>query len=325
MNNNAVNDEKWDVEQQQLDLSIVVPVYNEEGNVKKLHEKIVRACDALGKTYEVIFVDDGSSDKTVEICKTLSNLTLIELRKNFGQTAAFDAGFKYSSGKRIVTMDGDLQNDPADIGRLLAKAREGYDIVSGWRFNRKDSFSKKFFSRTADKLRKILLKDAIHDSGCSLKIYDGKALRGIDLFGEMHRFIPAILELDGYTVGEVKVSHHPRIHGKTKYNWKRSVKGFVDMISVWFWRKYASRPLHFFGGNGILLIFAGSLILLWMIVEKIFFEAALSERIWPLMGVFLIMLGVQFFVFGFLVDIVIKNYYKGGHRMNYSIGKITKK
>ena len=312
-------------EEKQMELSVVVPVYNEEGNVEKLHRKIVTACDALGKTYEIIFVDDGSRDKTVEICRGLSNLTLIEFRKNFGQTAAFDAGFKNSSGKIIVTMDGDLQNDPADIGLLLEEMKKGYDVVSGWRFNRKDSFSKKFFSRTADKLRKILLKDAIHDSGCSLKAYNGEALRKVDLFGEIHRFIPAILELDGYTVGEVKVSHHPRVHGETKYNWKRSVKGFVDMVSIWFWRKYASRPLHFFGGNGILLILAGGAVLLWMMVEKIFFEAALSERIWPLMGVFLIMLGVQFFVFGLLADIVIKNYYKGSNRMNYAIGKISKK
>ncbi len=300
-------------------LSVVVPIYNEEGNVKKLHEKIVEACEDLNQSYEIIFVDDGSYDKTVEICKSLSNLIFIELRKNFGQTAAFDAGFKESVGNVVVTMDGDLQNDPADISKLLEKKKEGYDIVSGWRFDRKDSFSKKFFSRTADKLRKILLKDSIHDSGCSLKVYDGDALRGIDLFGEMHRFIPAILELDGYTVGEVKVSHHARVSGVTKYNWKRSVKGFVDMVSIWFWRKYASRPLHFFGGGGMLFIFFGMIILVWMSVEKIFFDAALSERIWPLMGTFFIMLGVQFFVFGLLADIVMKNYYKGQKRMNYTI------
>lgn len=188
---------------------------------------------------------------------------------------------------------------------------------------RKDSFSKKFFSRTADKLRKILLKDSIHDSGCSLKVYDGEALRQLDLFGEMHRFIPALLESDGYTVGEVKVSHHPRIHGVTKYNWKRSVKGLVDMIFIWFWRKYASRPLHFFGGSGILLMLAGGGVLGWMIIEKLLLEASLSNRIWPLMGVFLIMLGVQFFVFGFLADIVIKTYYKEERRMNYVIKNIS--
>lgn len=307
------------------ELSIVVPVYNEEGNVVELHKKIVAACEKLYKSYEIIFIDDGSTDKTVEKCKTLSPLTLIEFRKNFGQTAAFDAGFKESCGRTIITMDGDLQNDPADISKVLAKMDDGYDIVSGWRFDRKDSMSKKFFSRTADKLRKILLKDSIHDSGCSLKAYNGDALRSIDLFGEMHRFIPAILELDGYTVGEVKVSHHPRVHGATKYNWKRSVKGFVDMVSIWFWRKYASRPLHFFGGGGMLLIFIGLIILLWMGIEKLFFDASLSERIWPLMGTFFIMLGVQFFVFGLLADIVMKNYYKVQNRMNYVIKKVVTK
>ncbi len=311
-------------EENPVELSVIVPVYNEAGNVKELHQKIVKACDALGKSYEVIFVDDGSTDKTVEICKSLKKLILIELRKNFGQTAAFDAGFKASRGKLIITMDGDLQNDPADIKLLLEKKKEGgYDIVSGWRYDRKDSFSKKFFSRTADKLRKILLKDSIHDSGCSLKVYDGEALRQLDLFGEMHRFIPALLESDGYTVGEVKVSHHPRIHGVTKYNWKRSVKGLVDMIFIWFWRKYASRPLHFFGGSGILLMLAGGGVLGWMIIEKLLLEASLSNRIWPLMGVFLIMLGVQFFVFGFLADIVIKTYYKEERRMNYVIKNIS--
>jgi glycosyltransferase involved in cell wall biosynthesis len=308
-----------------VDISVVVPLYNEEGNVRELHRKIVDACNALGKTYEVIFVDDGSKDATVAKCADLSPLTLIQLRKNFGQTAAFDAGFKVARGNVIVTMDGDLQNDPADIATILAKMDEGYDIVSGWRYERKDPMSKKIFSRGADKLRKILLKDSIHDSGCSLKAYNAEALKGVDLFGEMHRFIPAILELDGYTVGEVKVSHHPRIHGVTKYNWKRSVKGFVDMISIWFWRKYASRPLHFFGGGGIILIGIGSGILIWMAIEKIFFNAALSERVWPLMGAFSIMLGAQFFVFGLLADIVIKNYYKTRSRMNYTIRAVTTK
>jgi len=310
-------------ENEKVELSVVVPIYNEEGNVEELHRQIVDACKKLEKSYEVIFVDDGSSDQTVAKCKKLQPLTLVELRKNFGQTAAFDAGFKQSRGKIIITMDGDLQNDPADIKLLLEKKKEGYDVVSGWRKKRKDSFSKKFFSRTANLLRKVLLEDKIHDSGCSLKAYDGKALRNVDLFGEMHRFIPALLELDGYSVGEVVVSHHPRIHGETKYNWKRSVKGFVDMIFIWFWRKYASRPLHFFGGGGIVLMLIGSGIIGWMLVEKLFLGATLAERIWPLIGVFLIMLGVQFFIFGFLADIAIKNYYKNNHRMNYNIKKVV--
>lgn len=306
------------------EISVVVPVYNEEGNVRELHKRIVVACERLRRPYEVIFVDDGSRDKTVDACKDLTPLTLVRLRKNFGQTAAFDAGFKEARGSVIVTMDGDLQNDPADIGLLLEKMREGYDVVSGWRHRRKDSLSKRIFSRGADKLRKILLRDSIHDSGCSLKAYDAQALKSVDLFGEMHRFIPAVLELDGYKVGEIKVSHHPRVHGVTKYNWKRSVKGFVDMVSLWFWGRYSSRPLHFFGASGIVCIFVGMTILVWMAVEKLWCGAAISERVWPLMGVFLVMLGVQFFIFGLLADIMMKTYYKSRNRMNYTVHSVTR-
>jgi len=308
-----------DKQGQSIDISVVVPVYNEEGNVQELHRRIIAACQKIGKSYEVIFVDDGSRDGTVAACAKLSPLTLVRLRKNFGQTAAFDAGFKAARGTVIITMDGDLQNDPSDIELLLAKMREGYDVVSGWRYERKDSLSKRIFSRTADKLRKILLHDSIHDSGCSLKAYNAQALKSIDLFGEMHRFIPALLELDGYRVGEVKVTHHPRVHGVTKYNWKRSVKGFVDMVSLWFWGRYASRPIHFFGAIGMSFMFLGTVILGWMAVEKILLHASIAERIWPLMGVFLVVLGVQFFVFGLLTDIMMKTYYISRKRMNYAV------
>lgn len=303
-------------------LSIVVPIYNEEGNVRELHQKIKDACQKIGRPFEIVFVDDGSSDNTVKNCEGLSPLKLIKFRKNFGQTAAFDAGFKNATGEIIITMDGDLQNDPNDIPLLLAEMDNGYDIVSGWRFHRKDSFSKKFFSRTANLLRKFFIADTIHDSGCSLKAYKAECFHDLDIFGEMHRFIPALLELQGFKVGEIKVSHHPRIHGKTKYNWKRSLKGLVDMISVWFWRKYANRPLHLFGGSGIILSIVGSLILVWMAVDKIFFHASISEKIWPLMGVFFIMIGIQLFVFGLMADIMIKNYYKSQERMNYSVKDI---
>lgn len=309
---------------EQKELSIVVPLYNEEDNVDTLHERILSACQSLGKSFEIIFVDDGSSDETLLRAQKLSPLTLIALRKNFGQTAAFDAGFKAATGDIIITMDGDLQNDPADMHLLLTKMEEGYDIVSGWRHERQDSLEKKIFSRTANKLRKILLRDTIHDSGCSLKAFKSEALKSIDLFGEMHRFIPALLEIDGWTVGEVKVSHHARMAGVTKYNWKRGVKGFVDMIFIWFWRSYSSRPVHFFGGSGMVLMALGFMIMAWMAVEKIFMDASLSDRIWPLMGVFLIMLGVQFFIFGLLADLVTKNYYKAQGRMNYTI-RSTKK
>jgi glycosyltransferase involved in cell wall biosynthesis len=302
-------------------LSIVVPLYNEEGNVQELHRRIKSACQATSRPFEIIFVDDGSTDRTVQDCAGLTPLKLVQFRKNFGQTAAFDAGFKNATGEIIITMDGDLQNDPKDIPLLLEEMNKGYDIVSGWRFDRQDSFSKKFFSRTANLLRKFFINDTIHDSGCSLKAYKAECFRDLDLFGEMHRFIPALLELQGFRAGEVKVSHHPRVHGKTKYNWRRSLKGLVDMMSVWFWRKYSNRPLHLFGGSGIILSLVGVGILIWMAIDKIM-GGAISEKIWPLMGVFFIMIGIQLFIFGLMADILIKDYYKGQERMNYSVKEI---
>ncbi len=308
-----------------LKISVVVPLYNEQDNVVALHDKIVRSCENLKRPFEVIFVDDGSTDDTASRCSSLRPLIFIQQRKNFGQTAAFDAGFKAATGEIIVTLDGDLQNDPADIPLLLEEMDKGFDVVSGWRFDRQDTLTKHFFSRTANVLRKILLRDSIHDSGCSLKAYKADALKDVDLFGEMHRFIPALLEIDGWKVSEVKVSHRPRVAGETKYNWKRGVKGFVDMVFIWFWRSYAARPVHFFGGSGMILISLGSLILVWMAYVKIFLGESLSDRIWPLMGVFLVMLGVQFFVFGLLADMVMKNYYKMRGRMNYTTKEISKR
>lgn len=317
-------------------LSVVVPLYNEEGNVKELHGRIYEAVQKIGRPahfpleagsdsgrpFEIIFVDDGSSDKTLEEARMLSPLKLIAFRKNFGQTAAFDAGIKAAQGEIIVTLDGDLQNDPADIPLLLQKIDEGYDVVSGWRFERKDSLMKKVISRAANLLRKILVQDGIHDSGCSLKAYRRECFRDVDLFGEMHRFMPALLSFDGFRVTEVKVSHHPRVHGKTKYNWKRAVKGFVDMLFIWFWRKYSHRATHLFGGSGILLGLIGGIILAWMFAEKVFYGMSLAERIWPLVGTLLVLVGVQLFIFGILVDVAVKTYYHTRGRMNYSIREV---
>jgi len=308
---------------QKIGLSVVVPLYNEEGNVRELHQKIVEACQALGKSFEIIFIDDGSADKTNEICRNLSPLKLVTFRKNFGQTAAFDAGFKNSKGKIIVTMDGDLQNDPADMKALLDKMAEGYDVVSGWRVKRRDSFMKKFFSRTANVLRKILIDDGIHDSGCSLKAFRHECFDDLDLFGEMHRFIPATLKVQGFKVTETPVSHHPRRHGVTKYNWKRGVKGFVDMISVWFWKKYANRPLHLFGAGGLVVFTTGSLLGFFLIIARISYAVPMANKIWPLVAIFMILMGIQLFIFGLLADIVVKNYYKTQGRMNYNIKNIV--
>lgn len=300
-------------------LSVVVPLYNEEGNVKELHRRIVESLRKIGRSFEIVFVDDGSRDKTLEMCQGLSPLKLMVFRKNFGQTAGFDAGIKASEGEIIITIDGDLQNDPDDIPLLLAKLDEGYDVVSGWRFKRRDTLMKRFFSRGANILRSILIKDNIHDSGCSLKAYRRECFQDIDLFGEMHRFIPALLQLEGFRISEVKVSHYPRLHGVTKYNWKRAVKGFVDMIAIWFWRNYSYRPLHLFGGAGVTLSIVGSGILLWMLVEKVVFHASIGDRLWPLVGIFCVLMGVQLFVAGLLADILVRNYYQLHKRMNYTI------
>jgi len=276
-------------------------------------------CESLGKPFEIIFIDDGSTDGTRKACHRLSPLLLIELRKNFGQTAAFDAGIKCARGEVIITLDGDLQNDPSDIPLLLTKLDEGYDVVSGWRFNRKDSLGKHISSRIANMLRKLLFKDSIHDSGCALKAYRRECFEFLDLYGEMHRFIPALLMIQGFKIGEVKVAHFPRVQGKTKYNWKRYLKSIVDMILVWFWGNFSHRPLHLFGGAGLFLIGIGGGLILWMAIEKIFFAVELASKIWPLIGVFMIVTGLQLFTVGIITDILIKTYYRGYDRMNYSI------
>lgn len=305
-------------------LSVVVPLFNEEGNVAPLHRKLVEALEKIGRPYEIIFIDDGSKDRTAEEAHGLTPLKLIQFRKNYGQTAAFDVGFKEARGDIIVTLDGDLQNDPADIPLLLAKIDEGYDVVSGWRYKRKDPFTKNLSSRLANIVRKILINDGIHDSGCSLKAYRREALEGLDLFGEMHRFIPAVLMLDGFKVGEVKVSHRARLNGKTKYNWRRGVKGIVDMVFLWFWRKYSHRPVHLFGASGFISFSVGFLILCWMAVEKIYFRHSIGDRIWPMVGIFLMLAGIQLFITGILADILMRNYYHDRGRMNYTVKKIER-
>lgn len=301
---------------------------NEEGNVAKLHTDIVSAMNALPQpyagSYEIIFIDDGSSDNTVGILETLSPVTIIELRKNFGQTAAMDAGIKHAAGDVIITLDGDGQNPPKEIIKLLKTMDEGgYDIVSGWRKDRHDPLMKRFVSRGANMLRGVLVKDEIHDSGCSLKAYKRECFDGVDLLGEMHRFIPAVLKWSGFRVGETPVEHLPRTQGSTKYNWKRTVKGLIDMIAVWFWRKYARRPLHLFGALGLASIGAGTSIALFMLIARIFYAYSLSTSIFPLLSFLLIIIGVQFFISGLLADIAVRHYYRGPEHRPYSIRTIT--
>ncbi len=305
-----------------MGISIVIPLYNEEGNVEELHKEIVVVCVENNYVYEVILVDDGSDDKTVEIANTLSPVKVIELRKNFGQTAAMDAGIKAAQYPYIITMDGDRQNDPTDIPVLIESLEtNNFDVVSGWRKNRKDSFMKRFVSRGANFLRKVLINDGIHDSGCSLKIYKKECFEGVSLYGEMHRFIPALLKIKGFEVGEVVVNHRARTAGVTKYNWKRTIKGFIDMIAVWFWNKYAMRPLHLLGGIGLMLLFL-SVICMGVSVVLFFQGQDISDTSWPILTILLFLSGLNMFVGGVLADILVKGYYKDDKNSYYRIKKI---
>lgn len=291
-------------------ISIVVPIYNEEENLLSLHGEICQTCNKSGIKFEVVIVDDGSTDLSADIAASLVPIKLIRFRRNFGQTAAMDAGIKHAKYDYIVTMDGDRQNDPADIPRLIEHMEKyNLDVVSGWRKNRKDSFSKKILSRGANILRKLLINDGIQDSGCSLKIYKKECFEYLNLYGEMHRFIPALLQIKGFKVGEVPVNHRPRVAGKTKYNWKRTVKGFVDMISVWFWNKYAVRPLHLLGGSGIVATIIGTLFAMWTILLYCSGQD-ISDTVWPILSAFCLITGLQLFVSGLMADILSKTYYE---------------
>ncbi len=303
-------------------VSFIVPVYNEVENIGKLHAEIVAVADTLGTDYEIIIIDDGSVDGTYKALKALHPLKIIRMRSNFGQTSALDAGIKHAQYPYIVTMDGDLQNDPADVPALIRhlEAHE-LDVVSGWRKDRKDPFSKKFVSRVANLLRSVLVEDGIHDSGCTLKLYRKECFEQVDLYGEMHRFIPALLKMRGFLVGEIPVRHRPRVAGKTKYNFKRTLKGFVDMLAIWYWNRYAMRPFHFLGVIGIVIIifsfFSGLMSL------KEFFEGQdMSETFWPMFALLSFLIGLQFFIMGFISDMLMKTYYGQTGQRAYSIKRV---
>ena len=304
-------------------ISVVVPIFNEEGNVANLHREILEVCQANNYTFEIIFVDDGSVDNTAGVCKTLSPLKLIRMRRNFGQTAAMDAGIKAAQYDYIVTMDGDGQNDPADIPHMIEYLEQNnLDVVSGWRKNRKDTLMKRFTSRGANLLRSLIVHDGIHDSGCSLKVYKRECFKGVNLYGEQHRFIPAILKIKGFLIGEVIVNHRPRTSGYTKYNWKRTIKGFVDMISVWFWNKFSTRPLHLLGGIGMIFEILGGACGIWSIVLFVRGAKMSNNIIPPLLTIFFVIIGLIMTIFGLMSEILIKTYYGAHVDTPYSIKSI---
>ncbi len=302
--------------------SVVIPVFNEAKNVAVVHAELVQTMNAWGDVYEIIFVNDGSTDNTADVLSTLRPLTLISLRKNFGQSAALDAGIKHSTGEIIITLDGDGQNPPSEIPKLLQVMSKGnFDVVSGWRKKRIDPLMKRFISRGANQLRRIFVKDGIHDSGCSLKVYKRECFENIDLIGEMHRFIPGMLSWYGFRVGETEVEHRPRLHGNTKYNWQRIVKSMIDILAISFWRKYSNRPLHLFGGFSFLFIGGGGALGVYIFIAKLFYHKPFADSNMPLLAVFMVFVGVQLFVSGLLADIAIRHYYSG-ERLPYVVREV---
>lgn len=309
-----------------LEYSIVIPVYNEEANIYPLYRELKPIMEKIGKPYEILFVDDGSRDRTPWALRPLhkkdKKVRVVRLRKNYGQTAAMSAGFDYSKGKVIITMDGDLQNSPRDIPRLIAQIDRGYDVVSGWRYHRKDpGFSKKIPSKMSNRLARWLTGLPLHDFGCTLKAYRKEALEDVELYGEMHRYIPALVAWQGFSVTELKVEHRARTRGQTKYGASRLLRGFLDLMNIRFWSKYSTRPLHFFGRLGAISFAIGFIIGFYKLTMRFAFRDPLEAGPLLIFAVMLIILGIQFIMFGFLGEIMIRTYYQGKRKI-YSVKEI---
>lgn len=305
-------------------VSVVIPAYNERDNIPALVAEIRSVCEAREIECEIVIVDDGSTDGTGDAAVQLLDVTVIIFRRNFGQTAAIDAGCRVARHEFIATMDGDGQNDPRDIPKMIEYLRaRDLDVVCGWRVDRKDSFAKHFVSRGANVLRKVFLNDSIHDSGCSLKIYRRECFDHLRLYGEMHRFIPALLEMRGFRIGELPVNHRPRVSGKSKYNAFRTIKGLADMMLLWFWRSYAVRPIHLFGSIGVFFLII-SMILGMRSVYLFVAGQNLSSTLEPLLTVFTFIAGLLLLILGVLIDILMKIYYSITSEPYYAIRDVVR-
>lgn len=312
-----------------MDVSVVLPVYNEEGNVEPLFLELREVLDQNFDQWEVIFVDDGSTDSTSEklsdICTENSEVTVVELKTNFGQTPAIQAGIDCSKGDLVVTMDSDMQNDPEDIPKLSRYMKETRsDMVNGWRKDRQDPLLKKMFSKAAAVIRRLFLGTELHDYGCTLKVIRKEAAEELDLDGEMHRYVPPLLKMKGYKVTEMSVNHRPRNSGKTSYSYQRLPKGFIDLLNVWFWQKYQGRPIHIFGGLGLISMTLGILMSFYTVYQKVVEGVGFSDTGATIISVFLILVGVQFFISGIMTDILIKNHKKVSSHRSYYIEDIKR-
>jgi len=305
----------------QIEYSVVVPVMNEEENVELLYNRITETLKPLRKRYEIIMVDDGSTDETFNVLKTIHrkdrNLKVIKFRRNFGQSAAMAAGFERAKGKVVVSMDGDLQNDPKDIPAMVEKLDEGYDIIAGWRKNRKDKvIIRKTPSKIANRIMRFLTGVQLHDTGCSLKVYRSEIIQKMRLYGEMHRFIPALARIEGARISEMVVAHHARQFGQSKYNITRTFRVILDLTTLNFFIKYLNRPMHFFGMIGFAVNTLGLAMMiysLWMMANGVY---DLEEVNVSLSVAFLMLTsGCLFVFFGLIASLIINTGDKKNSRL----------
>jgi glycosyltransferase involved in cell wall biosynthesis len=313
-----------------MELSVVIPVYNEEENVEPLFREIKGILASLGKSYEIVAVDDGSKDGTFPVLSRLhrdeSALKVVRLKRNFGQTAALAAGLAHADGDIVVLMDGDLQNDPADIPALLAKLDEGNDLVAGWRHNRRDSFfNRRLPSMIANRLISWTTTVKLHDYGCTLKAMRKDVAKGLRLYGEMHRFIPAIAFERGAQVTELKVNHRPRAHGISKYGISRTLRVVLDLLTVKFLSSYSTRPAHIFGPIGVISGLIGFALALYLTVQKLFYDLDIGSRPLLLLAVLLIFIGFQFVTMGLLGEMLARTYHESQDRPVYVVGVVLRR
>ncbi|HRK91339.1 MAG TPA: glycosyltransferase family 2 protein [Anaerolineales bacterium] len=308
-----------------MNLSLIVPVYNEQENLPMLFKAIDQTMHSLGKTWEVVFVDDGSRDDSLSILKQQAekdpeHVRVISFRRNFGQTAAIAAGLDHSQGDIIILLDADMQNDPADIPMLLAKLDEGYDLVSGWRKNRKDNaLTRNFPSMLANKLISWVTGVELHDYGCTLKAYRRPVLEGFRLYGEMHRFIPVFANSVGARITEVIVNHHPRRFGKTKYGLERTVKVILDLFTVKFLVSYASKPIYLFGGTGMGLMVISAIIMGYLFFRRIFFLIGVTGSPLFQTSVMFFILGFQSMLMGLIAELLVRTYHESQRKPTYTV------
>ena len=305
-------------------LSVVVPVYNEYENIPLLYDAVYKALENLNKDWELILVNDGSKDNSLDALKEVAakdtlHVKVIGLRRNFGQTAAIAAGVDHASGEIIVLMDADLQNDPTDIPVLLAKLDEGYDLVSGWRKNRKDPFLRSFISRIANRIICKVTSVNLHDYGCTLKAYRREVITGFRLYGEMHRFIPAFANTFGARIVEIPVKHHPRVLGKSKYGFERIIKVILDLITVKFLSSYADKPIYLFGGAGLGLSGISFLVLLLLAIRRIFWGVSVMASPLFIMAIMVFILGFLSILMGLIAELLVRTYHESQGKTVYHI------